>query len=110
MLKQRLFSASPDKQMQQMQQQERFLAKRLADNMQHYLKDKRNSFSKTVQQLDDYSPLKTLERGFVYTTDANGKTVSSVKQVKKQESLNLHFKDGQVEATVTKIEEENNAN
>lgn len=110
LLKQRLFSASPDKQMQQMQQQERFLAKRLADNMQHYLKDKRNSFSKTVQQLDDYSPLKTLERGFVYTTDANGKTVSSVKQVKKLESLNLHFKDGQVEATVTKIEEENNAN
>ena len=110
LLKQRLFSASPDKQMQQMQQQERFLAKRLADNMHHYLKDKRNSFSKTVQQLDDYSPLKTLERGFVYTTDANGKTVSSVKQVKKLESLNLHFKDGQVEATVTKIEEENNAN
>lgn len=110
LLKQRLFSASPDKQTQQMQQQERFLAKRLADNMQHYLKDKRNSFSKTVQQLDDYSPLKTLERGFVYTTDANGNTVSSVKQVKKQESLNLHFKDGQVEATVTKIEEENNAN
>lgn len=31
LLKQRLFSASPDKQMQQMQQQERFLAKRLAD-------------------------------------------------------------------------------
>lgn len=110
LLKQRLFSASPDKQMQQMQQQERFLAKRLADNINHYLKDKRNSFSKIVQQLDDYSPLKTLERGFVYTTDANSKTVSSVKQVKKNERLNLHFKDGQVEATVTKIEEENNAN
>ena len=110
LLKQRLFSASPDKQMQQMQQQERFLAKRLADNINHYLKDKRNSFSKIVQQLDDYSPLKTLERGFVYTTDANGKTVSSVKQVKKNERLNLHFKDGQVEATITKIEEENNAN
>ena len=110
LLKQRLFSASPDKQMQQMQQQECFLAKRLADNINHYLKDKRNSFSKIVQQLDDYSPLKTLERGFVYTTDANGKTVSSIKQVKKNERLNLHFKDGQVEATVTKIEEENNAN
>lgn len=110
LLKQRLFSASPDKQMQQMQQQERFLAKRLADNINHYLKDKRNSFSKIVQQLNDYSPLKTLERGFVYTTDANGKTVSSVKHVKKNERLNLHFKDGQIEATVTKIEEENNAN
>lgn len=110
LLKQRLLSASPDKQMQQMQQQERFLAKRLADNMHHYLKDKRNSFSKTVQQLDDYSPLKTLERGFVYTTDGSGKTVSSIKQVQENESLNLHFKDGQVEAKVIKIKEENNAN
>ena len=110
LLKQRLLSASPDKQIGQMQQQERFLAKRLVDNMNHYLKDKRNSFSQTVQQLDDYSPLKTLERGFVYTTDTNGKTVSSIKQVKENENLNLHFKDGQVEAKVVKVKEENNAN
>lgn len=110
LLKQRLHSVSPDKQIGQMQQQERFLAKRLVDNMNHYLKDKRNSFSQTVQQLDDYSPLKTLERGFVYTTDSQGKTVSSIKQVKENENLNLHFKDGQVEAKVVKVKEENNAN
>ena len=86
------------------------MAKRLSDNMQHYLKDKRNIFAQIVQQLDDYSPLKTLERGFVYTTDRDGKTISSVKQVNKNDSLNLHFKDGQVAAKVVEVKEEKNAN
>ena len=110
LLSQRLISASPLQSVKQMQQQEQFLTKRLADNMLHYLKNKRNSFSQVVQQLDDYSPLKTLERGFVYTTNQEGETVSSVKQIKANDQLNLHFKDGEVAATVTKIEEKKNAN
>lgn len=110
LLSQRLISASPLQSVKQMQQQEQFLTKRLADNMLHYLKNKRNSFSQVVQQLDDYSPLKTLERGFVYTTNREGETVSSVKQIKANDQLNLHFKDGEVAATVTKIKEKKNAN
>ncbi len=110
LLNQRLFAVNPDKQINQMKQQRLFLAKRLSDNMQHYLKDKRNIFAQIVQQLDDYSPLKTLERGFVYTTDRDGKTISSVKQVNKNDSLNLHFKDGQVAAKVVEVKEEKNAN
>ncbi len=108
LLKQRLFSVSPDKRIGQMQQQEHFLQQRLIDNMQHYLKNKRNSFTQVMQQLDDYSPLKTLERGFVYSTDEQGKTISSVKQVQKDDHLRLHFKDGRVDAVVTKVKEEQN--
>lgn len=108
LLKQRLFSVSPDKRIGQMQQQEHFLQQRLIDNMQHYLKNKRNSFTQVMQQLDDYSPLKTLERGFVYSTDEQRKTISSVKQVQKDDHLRLHFKDGQVDAVVTKVKEEQN--
>lgn len=103
LLKQRLLSVSPDKQIAGMKQQEKFLAKQLNDNMKHYLKNKRSDFSKIVQQLDDYSPLKTLERGFVYTTNEEGETVSSVDQIKKDDHLNLHFKDGEVTATVTEV-------
>lgn len=106
LLKQRLLSVNPDKQVHQMKQQEQFLIKRLVDNMQHYLKDKRSGFAKVVQQLDDYSPLKTLERGFVYTTDEQGRTISSIKQVKTKDQLNLHFKDGQAVAIVTKTKED----
>ena len=103
LLKQRLLSVSPDKQIAGMKQQENFLAKQLNDNMRHYLKSKRSDFSKVVQQLDDYSPLKTLERGFVYTTNEDGETISSVDQIKKDDHLNLNFKDGQVTATVTEV-------
>lgn len=88
-----------------MKQQEQFLQKRLVDNMQHYLKNKHNEFAQVMQQLDDYSPLKTLERGFVYSTDEQGQTISSVKQVHQDDHLLLHFKDGQVDAVVTKIKE-----
>jgi exodeoxyribonuclease VII large subunit len=108
LLKQRLFSVSPDKKINQLQQQKQFLQQRMIDNMQHYLKNKRNVFTQVMQQLDDYSPLKTLERGFVYSTNEHGETISSVKQVQKDDRLLLHFKDGQVDAVVTKIKEEQN--
>ncbi|MEK3549347.1 exodeoxyribonuclease VII large subunit [Lactobacillus crispatus] len=108
LLKQRLFSVSPDKKINQLQQQKQFLQQRMIDNMQHYLKNKRNVFTQVMQQLDDYSPLKTLERGFVYSTNEHGETISSVKQVQKDDRLLLHFKDGQVDAVVTKVKEEQN--
>lgn len=110
LLQQRLISASPVQSVKQMKQQRLFLSKRLTANMQHYLKNQRNRFTQIVQQLDDYSPLKTLERGFVYTTNDQGKTISSTKQIKPKDQLNLHFKDGQVTATVAKIEGKDNAN
>ena len=65
---------------------------------------------KFEQKKNWFRRLKTLERGFVYTTDRDGKTISSVKQVNKNDSLNLHFKDGQVAAKVVEVKEEKNAN
>ena len=75
--------------------------------MKHFLVSKRNNFSKVVQQLDDYSPLKTLKRGFVYTTDDNGETISSVSQLEKGSNINLHFKDGQAEVVITEMRKDN---
>lgn len=103
LLNQRLLSVNPNKQIETIKQQKTFLIKQLNDNMKHYLKNKRNEINSVMQQLDDYSPLKTLKRGFVYTTSQNGETVSSVEQVKKNDQLQLHFKDGQVIATVTEV-------
>ena len=110
LLRQKLMSASPDKKIDQFLQQRDFYNRRLFDNMNHFLKGKRNQFSQLTQQLDDYSPLKTLDRGFVYTTDDQGKTVSSVKQIKEKELINLHFKDGDASATVKSIRRNNNGN
>ncbi len=110
LLRQKLMSASPDKKIDQFLQQRDFYNRRLFDNMNHFLKGKRNQFSQLTQQLDDYSPLKTLDRGFVYTTDDQGKTVSSIKQIKEKELIKLHFKDGDASATVKSIRRNNNGN
>lgn len=107
---QRLRSVSPDKQIVQMKQQREFFAKRLTDSMKQLLLAKRNNFKQTVQQLDDYSPLKTLERGFTYTTDEQGQTISSTKQIKTNDKLKLHFKDGEAETLVTAIRRNKDAN
>lgn len=107
---QRLQSNSPDKQIIQMQQQRIFLAKRLIDNMKKQLLLKRDAFKQTVQQLNDYSPLKTLERGFTYTTNESGQAVSSVDQIRNNDHLKLHFKDGIAEAIVTAIRGDKDGN
>ena len=103
LLKQRLISSTPDKKIVHLQQQNNFYQKQLFDNIKHYLVNKRNTFSQTVQQLDDYSPLKTLERGYVYVTDDDNETISSVEQISEKEELGLHFKDGQAIAVVKTI-------
>ncbi len=110
LIKQKLISAGPDKQIIQFRQTLDFYQQRLADNMKHLLLAKRNRFNQSVQQLDDYSPLKTLNRGYTYTIDENKETVSSIKQIKAQDKLELHFKDGIAETIVTAVRGEGNGN
>lgn len=110
LIKQKLISAGPDKQIIQFRQTLDFYQQRLADNMKHLLLAKRNRFNQSVQQLDDYSPLKTLNRGYTYTIDENKETVSSIRQIKAQDKLELHFKDGIAETIVTAVRGEENGN
>ncbi len=110
LIKQKLISAGPDKQIIKFRQTLDFYQQRLADNMKHLLLAKRNRFNQSVQQLDDYSPLKTLNRGYTYTIDENKETVSSIRQIKAQDKLELHFKDGIAETIVTAVRGEGNGN
>lgn len=109
LLKQKLLAQNPDKAVEQLKQENNFYSKRLNSSMQQLLTNKRNLLKQRVQQLDDYSPLKTLGRGFTYATNARGKTVSSVKQLKVKDKISLHFKDGKAETEIVKVEENKNA-
>lgn len=100
LLKQKLFSLSPDKKLQQVKQKNTFASQRLITAMQHLLSNKRNLLKQRMQQLDDYSPLNTLGRGFTYVTNSKGETVSSIKKVKKGALLDVHFKDGTAQTKV----------
>lgn len=108
LLQQKLRGDSPFKRLQQVHQENDFYAQRLQDKMQHLLTSKRNLLKQKMQQLDDYSPLKTLGRGFSYVTSSQGKMVSSVAQIKENDRLSLHFKDGQAAAKVLTVKGEKN--
>ena len=72
------------------------------------LEQKQAACRQAVQQLDDYSPLKTLARGYSYTTDASGNVVKSVQQLVPGDQVRLHLKDGQAIGRIEEIKEEKN--
>lgn len=101
LLAQKLEAVSPDKRVLQLKKELTFYSKQLSSNIKHLVLDKKNTFKQLMQQLNDYSPLKTLQRGFTYTTKAeSGETIGSVKQIEKDERLIMHFKDGDAKVVV----------
>lgn len=107
---QKLFARNPAKRIEQILQQENFYYQKLNANMRNLLREKRHQLAQLGQQLDDYSPLKTLERGYVYVTDTAAKTVGSIEQVNVKDEVNLHFKDGQAKAIVKTTRRNDNDN
>ncbi|WP_294919230.1 exodeoxyribonuclease VII large subunit [uncultured Lactobacillus sp.] len=106
--KQRLLAVSPGKKIAALLQQSDFYYQRLIANTKQCLQVKRNALSQTGQQLNDYSPLKTLDRGYAFVTDKQNKTVSSIAQVKIKDEVRLHFKDGQATAIIGSTRREKN--
>ena len=68
-----------------------------------YLQNKRHELTSQMQKLDDNSPLKAISRGYVYTSDEAGRTITQVDQLKPGQLINLTFKDGMAQAQVTEI-------
>lgn len=109
LLRQKLLTNSPEKEVNNFLQQNSFYQQKLTATIKQILQQKRHQLLQKMQQLDDYSPLKTLKRGYTISSK-KGQTVTSVKQVKTGDLLAVAFKDGQVKATVQEVKETNNAN
>ena len=62
-------------------------------------KDNKNKFVNVVSKLDSLSPLKTLSRGYTIT-QKDGKIIKSVKDLKKDDIIELKLTDGSKEAIV----------
>ncbi|WP_280515437.1 exodeoxyribonuclease VII large subunit, partial [Lactobacillus nasalidis] len=107
-LAQRLQHQAPDRKIKQLQQENSFLAKSLQAQMQRQLEQKQAACGRLVQQLDDYSPLKTLARGYSYTTDEKGEVVKSVSQLAAGDRVCLHLSDGQAVGKIEEVKEEKN--
>ena len=73
--------------------------------MEQVLTMQRQQFQQAVQSLDLLSPLKIMGRGYTYTT-IKERVVKSVTEVQPDDSLVIHYQDGQVIGKVQKVEKE----
>lgn len=105
MADQKLYSKILVKRVEQIRQNQNYLSDTLIKEMQNLLNQKHNEYLKVVQQLDDYSPLKTLKRGYSYVTDDKNDTITSIKQVKEGQEISIHLVDGEFTTVVEKIRE-----
>lgn len=106
LLKTRLAQAAQNR-LSQPKLEVKLLSQKLESALKQTVTSKDNEYRQLVQQLDALSPLKILGRGYVYTTDDQGKTVVQAKQVEVGQQLHLHFADGTVQAQAIAKEKEN---
>ena len=72
--------------------------KSIENNSVQKLKDAKINATKVITKLDTLSPLKTLARGYSIIADENDNVISSIKNIKEGDIINLRFKDGEKKA------------
>ena len=63
------------------------------------LEDSRHQFTLQARSLDNLSPLKTLSRGYA-TISKNNQIISSIKQLKQRDEVDIRLQDGECKAQV----------
>lgn len=95
---------SPLHQIQQNKQLITQLQKQLITGMTAYQKEREQTVSSLIRQLDSLSPLKIMSRGYTYVT-SDEKVINHSKQLDVGQSVQLHFDDGDAEAEIKKVKE-----
>lgn len=101
----RLLHAGPQRQLEAQKQQWKNLDGDLVQSMNRYMADQKQELIHLMEELDLLSPLKIMARGFSYSTFGE-QILTSVKQVKKGDQIEIHMQDGRLQAEVTTIKEE----
>lgn len=73
--------------------------------MQNVIKNKKHQMMLYIERMKGVSPLEKLSQGYSYISDENGKTVSSIHQMKQGDVVTIFVKDGSVTADIREISE-----
>ena len=63
------------------------------------VKDLKTRSVEIISKLDTLSPLKTLTRGYTIA-EKNKKSIKSIRELKKDDIINLKFIDGQIQSKI----------
>ncbi|MDR1473505.1 MAG: exodeoxyribonuclease VII large subunit [Lactobacillales bacterium] len=91
---------TPEKQLTLSKQKLAFQMETLQNSIVRYLKVQETKAQNAIQALDLLNPLKIMGRGFAYTTNTEHTVIKSVKALKKDKELLLHYVDGTAKAKI----------
>lgn len=101
----RLYQSAPTVKVKEKKQEVDYLQEQLKNQVQQTMSKKRQSFEQMVHALDLLSPLKVMGRGYSYTTKQE-KVIKSVQELSQNDTLQVHYQDGQVQTKVTEVKED----
>lgn len=101
--KERLRSRTPENKIREKRQDADTIYNKIQQKMLLKLKDGRMRLSVDAAKLDGLSPLKKLSKGYGYISDLEGKAVTTVKNVKTDEQLQIYVTDGKIDVTVKDV-------
>ncbi|MGN0334612.1 MAG: exodeoxyribonuclease VII large subunit [Lachnospiraceae bacterium] len=96
----RLKNLSPSAQLLEKRAYAADLETQLVMRMQDCMKEKRFMLQMYIEKLNGLSPLRKLNQGYSFVADTDGKAVTSVSQVNRGDSLEIHVTDGKLRVTV----------
>ena len=96
---------NPESYLFQRKQTLSLLCNRLSSAQDQQLNRKMKNFVAMTAKLDAMSPLKVLSRGYSMAHKADGKIIRSIGDVAAGDTIHLTLEDGQVQATVNRLEE-----
>ena len=86
-----------------------FRADKIRDSLEREftrkLENTKHRLAVSAANLEQLSPLKSLARGYSYTTDAEGRNINSVEGIKPKDMINVRVKDGTIVAGVKEIKQ-----
>lgn len=91
---------SPEQNLQQYKMTALQLEDRLQNAMEGALRNSRHRMELLLTKLEGLSPLQKLKQGYGHIENAEGKTISSIKQVQEGDFLKLYVEDGLITAKV----------
>lgn len=100
------YLASPDAWIRARRESVALLTSRLRTAMKQNTAQQKTRMAVLVGKLEGLSPLKALNRGFVYAADKTGKLLTDATQVQVGDAISLTMKNGKVRCVVDEVSRE----
>lgn len=100
LLSQKLLAKSPERYIFDKRITLQNLTDKMILHINNIINSKRNTLITNISVIEAFNPLKVLIRGYTVCSDSTGKTIKSIKKIKKGDNINILFTDGIINCSV----------